>query len=64
MEISRGCIIHGFQQLSATRIADASYGFVLRSFVLGDNIDSNETFLRFLEKVRCNALVPLPYPTQ
>ena len=60
MEISHGCIIHGFQQLSASRIADASYGFVL-----GDNTDSNDTFLRFLEKVRCNALVTyLPYATQ
>ncbi len=60
MEISHGCIIHGFQQLSASRIADASYGFVL-----GDNTDCNDTFLRFLEKVRCNALVTdLPYATQ
>ncbi len=52
MEISHGCTLHGFEQCFASRIAEASYGFLLR-----DKTNSNDTFRRFPEKVRANALV-------
>ncbi len=52
MEISHGCTIHGFEQYFASRIAEASYGFLLR-----DKTNSSDTFSRFLEKVRANALL-------
>lgn len=55
MEISSGCTIHGFNQYFASRIVEASYGFLPR-----DKTDSNDIFRRFLEKVRGNAPATQP----